>query len=312
MAAIAPSSRQASLSRWLTPLASAALLVGAPLLAQASTQTLSGTYLDVSYDTANLPAAFGNVQITTSDLAWDCSASACSLAGSPTVSLTFGSSTGAPVSVTTLNTMLSFSTAVTAGTTVLDPLGNSWAISANKFGWNFGVDIAGQQAPTNAQFATALGQVQSMVAVMPQDAAGTALVMPWGAQPSWNGAFSGSVTFAGVPTYLNVGQAGLINFGPGSADPIPPTAQQDGDRINEVWQFGNNLQSAYYALPSITDPQCSSMSCMRFAYGSTQVNGYTFQMALNATAVPEVGTSTLTLMGLGLVAIGLRRRGTQA
>lgn len=306
-------------SRLLTPLASAALLAATPLLAQASVQTLSGQYLNVSYDTANLPTDFSNVKLVESPLAWNCTASACALAGSPTVTLSFGTSQGAPVSATTLNTMLSFSTAVTAGATVVDPLGNSWAIGANKFYWQFGVDIAAQVAPTNAQFATSLGQVKNQVSALPSDNAGTSVVVPWtGVGLGFDWALPGAI-LSGSATYLDLAQSGVVNWGPGASGLVPSDADQQATRYNELWQFGSTLQSAYYALPSITDPQCSSMSCMRFAYGTTLVNGYTFQMMLTptaltsgASAVPEAGTGTLTMLGLGLVAFGLRRRNARA
>ncbi len=286
----------------------AGLLATTPV--HAAIQTVSGQFLDLSFDTAQLPSAFSHVTLVETPFEWDCSSASCTMVAPASVSVVFGSATGSPVAITQSSFDFQFRTEVKNAVSVVDPLGNTWGIAvADKGKWAFGANIAEQVAPTDAAFATAFGQFKGYVAALPAD---NSFFFP-----SWNNGaeetafvngWSPRLAFTEDATILGLSQTGWVGFGPGAQGDSMP--EVPGDDSNTAWLLRADLISAYHALPSTTNPRCQTLSCMNFAEGILNVDNYAFKMAVVATPspVPEAQTSAMALTGLGLLGWAVRRR----
>lgn len=284
-------------------LAASAILSLTTGSAQAGMQTLDGQYLQVSYDDALLPAGIGQVQLRESALQWDCSEVSCVLTGPLSAAVVFGSADGQPLAVT--SQALTFNVSVTPKTVdnILDPSGRTWGlVSADLGKWRIGVDIASQVPQAgDPQFATAYGQFSYTA-------------RRTGVMPTWTSsipvAAGGRVKETAV---LGLTQTGTVLLGPG---PSGMSALDESGRVDDVsadfpWQFSTQLDGARWAYPSTVDVMCSSLSCMEFKTATVNVNSYvlSFDLIGTPTAVPEVGTLSMMLLGgAGLLGITRRRR----
>lgn len=261
--------------------------------AHADWQTLDGQYLQVSYDDALLPAGFGQVQLRESALSWACSDVSCSLTGPLSAAVVFSAANGQPVSVT--SQALNFNLSVLPKTvdSIVDPLGNSWAI---------GVDSASQGKPAgDAQFATAYGQFS-------YTARRTGVVPTWSVNAPV--AVAGKIKETAV---LGLTQAGAVSVGPGASgvSTLDESGRVYGSDGDFPWMFSTQLDGARWAYPSTTEVLCSSLSCMEFKTGNVNVNNYflSFDLIGTPTAVPEAGSMSMMLLGgLGLIGVTRRRR----
>jgi len=272
-----------------------ATLAVASLSASATTRTLSGDYLSVSFDDAALPVDFSNLQLKETALTWACGADGtCAPAGPITASIVLGSTNGAPVAVTSRTFELPQFDILAKTQPLVTPGGAAWGVGTIGFGqWSVGIDIDSQTPPVDAQFASAYGKfsVTSRRYILP---------------------FSGVFPFT-TSKVLGLKTTGAVTLGPGGS--VRPFVNEKGESLlaAEPYPFygiTTQLDGARYALPSTTDVHCSSTTCMEYQTAPVNLNSYAlnFNVVLTPMAVPELGTFAMMGLGLGALAFVARRK----
>ena len=277
---------------WLAALAVTSLSAGA------ATRTLSGDYLSVSFDDATLPVDFSNLQLKETPLAWACGADgSCVPAGPVTASIVLGSTSGAPVVVTSQSLVLPDFDILPKAQPLVTPSGAAWGVGTVGLGqWSVGIDIASQTPPVDAQFASAYGRFSA--------SASKFLLPPVPGAPR--------TAFAGAQV-LGLKTNGVVTLGPSSSGYAFVEDTGASFFADEAWPFSRittQLDGARYALPSRTDVMCSSPACMEYQTAPVNLNGYAlnFNVVMTASPVPELGTVTMMFVGLSVLAFAVRRK----
>lgn len=290
-------------------------LVATGGLAQGAAQAASfdGQYLKGNMVNTR-SGVFNNVQLQETPFTWDCTATACTVRDLPTIAVVFGSTSGQAVAVESLSQFFYGSTTFKLNVDVIDPLGHHWGVASADLGkWSIGVNIASQSPPAgDVQFATAYGQfgvTTSIYSVLPtwsQNAPATQVLYG----PDVDYWFEGEEVYS-ESTVLGLKQAGQVNWGPGEQGiALTPTQPAVYDEWSwDYWAFQTSVTSAYYALPSTTNPRCASLACMGFKPGTVNVSSFVLNIGVTAvqSPVPEPDAMLMALMGAGL-ALAMSRR----
>lgn len=278
-----------------------ATLAVASLSAGATTRTLSGDYLSVSFDDAALPVDFSNLQLKETPLSWTCGADgSCVPAGPIKASLVLGSTSGTPVAVTSRELVLPAFNIAPKTQPLVTPGGAAWGVGTIGLGqWAVGIDIASQTPPVDAQFASAYGQFGVAIDIWNVDA------LPL---PLW---YLDTNSFS---TVLGLKASGLVEVGPaGSGQAFVRRTTGASAFAGGVLPFNGiitQLDGARYALPSTTNVHCSSTTCMEYRTAPVNLNSYAlnFNVVLTPSAVPELDTLAMMGLGLGALAFVARRK----